>query len=48
MRHRCRPDHGLDTEVVGPDPQGRYAVLCVDCGTVLVVADERDELYATL
>lgn len=47
MRHRCNPGR-LDTEVVGPDPQGRYAILCVDCGTILVIADDREELYADL
>jgi hypothetical protein len=47
MMHRCSPD-GLHTEVTGPDPAGRWAIVCVDCGTVLLVADDREELFADL
>ena len=49
MMHRCEQlPEGRGTTVEGPDAQGRWAIVCVGCGTILVVADDREELYADL
>lgn len=47
MMHRCNPEPS-GTTVEGPDALGQYAVICVACGTILDVVDEREEAYAKL
>lgn len=49
MMHRCDDlEGGRGTTVEGPDALGQYAVVCLGCGLILVVADSREELYADL
>jgi hypothetical protein len=46
MSHGCPRE--APTAVEGPDPLGRFAIVCLGCGLVLDVADDREELYADL
>lgn len=45
-QHGCTPV--TPTGIEGPDPLGRYALVCLGCGLVLCVAEDRDELFADL
>lgn len=45
--HRCSPDP-YPVAIEGPDPEGRYAIVCLGCGLVLTASTSREELFADL
>jgi hypothetical protein len=47
MIHRCTSEPA-GTTVEGPDALGQYAVVCVACGTILDIVDDREEAYCSL